>query len=644
MQAFTNLLSSGDLATFGESFRESLRDLPQKLLQKGGVGIDGSSYRQGKVTGDHQYCFSLHFEPRSEGGGLCQTGVLVATARSQPEGGRSVPIRCSWKRRIGAQLVEIPGITESVYHMSADDIGADIVCVAEPTTAEFRGRACGVLGPFALDPITQMSLENLIASGASRFPVRHYRDQNDPHPRDLQIQVTQNCVKVVHPGAGGGGDHEDVARYTADYPKVLIHPTDQLKFIMELSEDRERAYHFVALSRTSRDLIALLVRCFHARKYIVTSYMLSGLFQNPATPGAAPSATRDCDFDVRRLCRKLGKELDGSVGQLDAVERVLRTAKEEKSQLQAQLKETIGSYTEAIEKLHQQLARQRGGPIAQLQLRLHDAKAMHQKLQLESQEVAERTDEEQRRAPKAVDESEAQGLREEIARLRASINSLSGESAMHSQRDQTRAEELRRLRHDVDVLVGEKEGLEKCMAASERDKQDLVENFLYVKGCLDKLQMASLEAPAASPEIQREVTRLKSSYGQAADDRNRLAQRVEALDRDREKQKTLREAAVEKVMNSNARILEERDRLERERARMSELYQRTMGAMGASGRPAGSGGYPSGAAAAGAAPAAASPGELEALRSEAARKAELLAKREQEGESLRSRLRKLAMA
>ena len=28
---------------------------------------------------------------------------------------------------------------------------------------------------------------------------------------------------------------------------------------------RRGSYHFVALSRTSRDLIALLIRCFHSR-------------------------------------------------------------------------------------------------------------------------------------------------------------------------------------------------------------------------------------------------------------------------------------------------------------------------------------------------------------------------------------------
>ncbi|CAE8654040.1 unnamed protein product, partial [Polarella glacialis] len=102
--------------------------------------------------------------------------------------------------------------------------------------------------------------------------------------RDLQIHVTQDHVKVVHPGAERGSS-EVLAPYSADYPKVIIHPLDTCKFRLELSEEQDKVYHFVALSRTSRDLIALLIRCFHARQYVATAFILSRLFQNPATPG-----------------------------------------------------------------------------------------------------------------------------------------------------------------------------------------------------------------------------------------------------------------------------------------------------------------------------------------------------------------------
>jgi len=641
MQALRDLLGHGG---DGVNLQSIFQNLPQQLLRQTGQASDGPCHRRGSISGDNRFHFTLHFERRSEFDGLCQTGVLVATAMSSPSNGLPVPITCHWKRRIGAHLIEIPSIHGTMYSTSADDIGMDIVCQAEAVGDPTMGTAFGELGPFEVDPITRMNLENLISSGATSFPARHCRDQDDPHPRDLQIRVTQDFVKVVHPGADRGSS-EVVAPYSADYPKVILHPSDTCKFRLELSEDPEKCYRFQALSRTSRDLIALLIRCFHARKYVATSFILSRLFQNPATPGAPLTSVQAQDFDLQGLGDRLGKELDRTVGQLEVVEKVVRNANMEKSELQAQLRETISSYTEAIEKLHTQLqvASAQGGPQAAVQLQLHEARSSHSKLQLELQELREKIEEEQQKAPKSADAgsggstSEVEALRAEIQQLRTRISALAGDQQDQTKRDLTRAEELRRLRADVDMLNSEKDALELNLVHAEKEKADLIENFVHVKGCLDKLQMDSLMTPAASPEHERQVAQLKASYSQVVDERNRLAARVDALDRDREKQKQQRESALERVMNANARLLEERDKLEKEKTRVSALYQSTMGAMGA---------VPQ----AGSAAAGGAGGEdrcdqaaLDSMKAELAQKAELLRKREQEGESLRARLRKLAM-
>mmetsp|Transcript_57629 Transcript_57629/g.146270 ORF Transcript_57629/g.146270 Transcript_57629/m.146270 type:complete len:645 (+) Transcript_57629:126-2060(+) len=643
MQFMRDLLGQGD----GVNLQSIFQNFPQQLLRQTGQGSDGPCHRKGAVSGDNQFHFTLHFERRSDYDGLCQTGVLVATALSAP-GGMPVPVTCHWKRRIGAHLIEIPGIHGTMYHTSADDIGMDIVCQAEAVGDHTMGRAFGELGPFEVDPITRMNLENLISSGATSFPARHCRDQDDPHPRDLQIRVTQDFVKVVHPGADR--DPEVVASYSADYPKVVLHPSDTCKFQLLLSEDQEKCYKFQALSRTSRDLIALLIRCFHARKYVATSFILSRLFQNPATPGAPLTSVQAQDFDLQGLGDRLGKELDRTVGQLEVVEKVVRNANMEKSELQAQLRETISSYTEAIEKLHTQLASAQGGPGAALQLQLHESRSSASKMQLELQELRQAIEEEHRSAPpkgggagggggKGSSEGggngEVEGLRGEIQQLRTRISALAGDQQDQNKRDLTRAEELRRLRADVDMLNSEKDALELNLVQAEKEKADLIENFVHVKGCLDKLQMDSLMTPAASPEHERQVAQLKANYSQVVEERNRLAARVDALDREREKQKQQRESALERVMNANARLLEERDKLEKEKARVSALYQSTMGAMGAvpqAGSAAGSGGEER-----------CDQASLEVLKAELAQKTETLQKREQEGESLRARLRKLAM-
>merc|ERR1711862_297850 len=122
-------------------------------------------------------------------------------------------------------------------------------------------------------------------------------------------------------------------------------------------------------------------------------------------------------------------------------------------------------YTEAIEKLHEQLAFAKGGPAAALQLQLHEARNLYQKLQMEMQDSRTRLEELQQHAPKGSEPSAesaaaGQALREEISQLRTSIGALQGDEKMNSQRNQIRDGELRRLRNDVDMLNSEKEALE----------------------------------------------------------------------------------------------------------------------------------------------------------------------------------------
>mmetsp|Transcript_16237 Transcript_16237/g.36399 ORF Transcript_16237/g.36399 Transcript_16237/m.36399 type:complete len:616 (+) Transcript_16237:147-1994(+) len=593
---------------------------------------DSPAHRRGKVWGDANYTFSLQFEPGSKNPGVCQTGAVVAAACTKT--GQTIPLRCRWMRSVGAHTREIPKIAGGMYHASADDVGVYVVCQAEPSgpSSDAHGTAFGQIGPFELDPITRMSVEDLVAREGSRFPVRHFRDAEDQRPRDLQIHVRPDSVKVVHPGP----NNEVVAPYTADFPKVILDPQDTCHFRLELSEDREKNYHFVALSRSSRDLIVLLIRIFHARTYVANSYMLGQVVQNPMKSGFLSLDQRPCNpgYDVSKHAERLGKELDRAAGQLEAVDKMATCAHEERAQLQVQLQETISSYTEVIDKLHDQIAKAKGGLVASLQLQLHDAKALNSKLTTDMRDLRERLEQEEQTTSEGYG-AEATELREEIARLEASLRAISGGTVVSSQRDesrcQTREQELRRLRQDVDELQKEKEGLERNVQQGEREKQDLIENFLYVKGALDKLQIQSLDMPEASPEVVGEVLQLKTSYSDAVDERNRLAVKVESMDRDREKEKAHRDAAVERVMATNAKLMEERDRLQKEKSRISELYRGTMSAMGAD---------EAAEVRSGTAPSTES---LTALEAEVAEKSDQLRKAELEGDSLRSRLRKLAM-
>jgi len=316
----------------------------------------------------------------------------------------------------------------------------------------------------------------------------------------------------------------------------------------------------------------------------------------------------------------------------------VRNATSEKHELQAQLRETITSYTEAIEKLHQQL--NKAGPDAALQWKLHDTKATNSKMQLEIADVMQQMADEfpdglgqyGDDAKKAEATAEEEALKVEVEQLRKNITALAGDAVNNVQIDNSRAAELTRLRRDVDTLTDVNNGLNRNLKDAETEKQNLIDNFLNVKKDLDNLQIASLNSAAANPEMERHLTSLRIKHDEALSERNRVAAQIESIDRDRENQKQQQEAALERVMAQNAKLLEERDRMDKEKNRVSGLYQATMGAMGAGPETA--------------APSASDDGTVESvedLKERLRQKKELLTKREEESESLRSRLRKLAM-
>jgi hypothetical protein len=370
------------------NIRATLQDLPKRFLSG---RDDGEDYLLGNVSGE----FNYHFTFKLEGGGFFQTGVLVASAENAP-GGLPVPLRCKWRRRIGDMPVEIPSVTSNMYQISADDVGTDICVEVSPADLDdgHVGAALGEIGPFELDPSTRRSLDNALGAGGNRFNVTQSTTPSDRSSlhTDMQVMVSADTVKVV---MAEGKNRESVAEYSPDFPKVIIHPLDTLKFQLIMSENR--TLHLQAQSRTQRDLIALTVRCFHARKYLPTAGILQELFPVHAMgPGsgapAPPNGGGDSHLDECILQERLTKELNRAMQSKDMSEKVLRNTHHEKKQLQAQLEETIRGFTEVITGCQDQLSQgpssTSSGSAERLQEQFRDIS--NQNKTLEGQLIAQR--------------------------------------------------------------------------------------------------------------------------------------------------------------------------------------------------------------------------------------------------------------
>lgn len=625
----------------------------------------------GAVSGDHNF----HFTFRLEGSGYFQTGVLVASAH-QRAGGLPLPLRCRWKRRVGDLLVEIPGVTSNMYQISADDVGTEIVVNAEPADADegFSGVAVGTIGPFELDPSTRRSLDNALGFGSGKFFARTARAPAESggtvSPRgqpDLAITVASDAVRVASVQSGA---REVTAPYSGDYPKVIIHPLDICKFQLVL--DASNTFNLLAASRTSRDLIALNIRYFHALRIMSTQDVLAQVLPTP-TPGPGgltSSAASDADdkLDACVNLDRLVKERNRAMSTVESTEKAIRNTNHEIEQLQAQLEETIAGYTVMIETIQEQCATVESAvrgdtesvfsaPSAEPHsMQVRGLQEQLAEVQKDNRDLADEVAKTRQRLAEAKEanrggkgaspqpSAEEVKLRQERDALRAQLADMTSSS---DQADQAHAMEIKRHRQDVEALHGQKEELRRVLMDADKERQELQDNFLYVKGQLDKVQVLQAQSAGSGPQEQ-EMAKVRQSLKDLQEERNRLNTRLEGVSREAEKEKTYHETSLERVMTANSRLMEEKDRMEVECRRVAQLYAESVRqaepTAGTPGTLETTQATSLEATAEAIGEANAQDAELRDLKAQIAQVNETIHAREQENESLKNRIRKLAVS
>jgi len=692
-QQFANSLQDPGTSSTFVQIRSSLERIPQLLLSSSNL-LNTSKQEdfQGRVSGD----FNFHFQFRIEGGGFFQSGVLVAAA-SRYAGGLPVPLTCVWKRRVGDLLVHIPGVTSNMYQISADDIGTEVVVEASPADQDdgLTGTAIGAIGPFDLDPATRRSLDDALGFGEARFeasflsadddgPSRDGRNGRNKGPQDVKISISAENVKVC----GVPGKRDIVAEYGTDFPKVILHPLDSVKFTLAMGETN--TLQLAARSRSKRDLLALCVRCFHAKKHISLTAISEHLLPVQHMTTVASSVTESgSQVDACVIVERLAKELNRSMSKKEVADRALRNTSIEKQDLQDQLVETIQGFSEVMGGLEEELdaptllVQPQISPQEvqeQLQESLKTNELLEAELRRSRGEIEKlRSEREEREAHPSGGGAladEAARLREERSALQTRLLELStGSYDLQTQKktEQAHTQELKRLRQDVEALHNQKEYLRDELQEKAREKEDLQQNFLYVKTQLDKVQMK--QARSIGPGGGQEAEKHQMAVDAVGAERSELSCRLESLLNDFEKEKAYHEQSVERLMKVNGKLMEEKDRASREVMRLGQLYSEAVQqlkdlgtttaevavpekAFGATGSSSSSSYHVAAAAAAERSPFAVSrhrpeddedndkdlQQEIEQARAELRELDEKISKRDQENESLKSRIRKLAVA
>eukprot|EP00392_Amoebophrya_sp_AT5.2_P017995 g18439.t1 len=528
-----------------------------------------------------------------------------------------------------------------MYQISADDIGCKIVVearLADLNHHQYRGVAVGEIGPFELDISTRRSLDNSIGAGGSRFPVTFYKGEGGVGKQNYMLHVSAEEIKVIQPGMTERFDREISIAYTGEYPRVLIHPLDTLKF--KLLIDNNTEMHFGSLSRQSRDLIALTIRCFHARRHIGTAALLDRVFANPGNHGGGslhPGGGIESVLDLCLYTDRLRGELIRQLETRTAIEKQYNKISTEKTFLDDQLHDTITSFTGMIQDLQDQVQTSAGAPGAASSSSKNSGQHILGSLENLQNKKLENLQNENANLKIEVEEQRRQLLQEKHRNKLANPFGSGGGETIYGAR-------------------GERTQLMSRLQQADREKAELSSNFVYVKSEYDKMQMRNGGAASSSSgagaalfgsggfagsdgdgggdsaafrALQEEASRLK-------EERSRLAARVEQLTQDAEKSKTTQDQGMERVLTSNARLLEEKDRLVREVERVSRLYAEAVAGSSLSSQGQGQGqggGY-------------GSEGELQKqvrnLQLEALAKDERIRGLEAENATLKNRIRKLA--
>ncbi|PFH38596.1 hypothetical protein BESB_009380 [Besnoitia besnoiti] len=535
------------------------------------------------VWGDERFALTLR-EERQKGD---FTGLLVAEAKLKAEtGSLSAGAAYRWQRRFpNGVLMDVADVSGNTYHISADDIG----CKIQVTCSVSRlGEMYASLGPFQVDSRTRSCVLNSLAKGGSRFPccaaLEDACDASVSNPgspaarlaagfgesprghalylqgrrgdasgaeegKEFFVYVGPEEVVVTQRGgvgalndsddfdAGGMGllDRRWSARFSSEYPRLLLHPADSKRFTLALSE--EKAFVLNAYTRHQRDLIAMTLRSFHARAAIGASKLLD-LVHTVAGGGKTVAADEivseleDKRIDLYVMVHSLSSELRNAVaGRLRAVRDCDRVSKE-KEALEEEMTSTIQAFQEQLADLaSEQTPPSRACPapgaasvstknatliqinddlqVARAQIRAYTQEI--EKLQLEKNEMAMRFEaerhtfqeilrkrletlmEENRQLQAANEQLGARLVRQSSSQLESSAGAASGaESREAPERLQA---ELRRLRKEVE--------------AAHLDKHQLGHELEELKSTLSRERQ---EKEAAMASVQDALVHLKARY------------------------------------------------------------------------------------------------------------------------------------
>eukprot|EP00921_Rhytidocystis_pertsovi_P015382 GHVQ01024464.1.p1 GENE.GHVQ01024464.1~~GHVQ01024464.1.p1 ORF type:complete len:457 (+),score=73.23 GHVQ01024464.1:1447-2817(+) len=322
-----------------------------------------------------------------------------------------------------------------------------------------------------------------------------------------------------------------------------------LTCICKVVVSEEESVSLEAFSRQQRDLIALGIRCFHAKSYIATSAILDIVLAKPDYKAASGVNNVDGQIELMCLVEKLRSELNRSVDTSERCTRERDRALAEKESLQAEMTDTIQAFQAQLADsqpdgnpayaTYRTVLAEKTAHIQQLADRLmkseHDLISTRHLLNQTHKSIPPHPSSPTTttQAPSSASSGE---LKEEVKRLRKELEDF------HFDKEKLRCE----LAHTHDASTTEIRKLQ--------NKLKEVENaFLHVKGRLDN-ELVDKKSRGAEMNrqndelscIQRELKENQRSLEEVVAERNRFSKALESNKRELDKSRSTFEMDLRK--------------------------------------------------------------------------------------------------
>ena len=191
--------------------------------------------------------------------------------------------------------------------------------------------------------------------------------EEDVESVEANLFISSSVIKLCFVDSFGGTANDDAIsfKYTIDYPRIELHPFDTKRFKIIYSDDKKEGdYSFnqclelKALTRQSRDLIALAIKCFSAHTYYVNSRIISEV--NIVKQGVAAGVAKIFGGEgvtVSELLLELDfvkRELYSLINFNKSLEADKQKLKQHLKKMEDEMQMTIDSYMQIIQSQQKQ--------------------------------------------------------------------------------------------------------------------------------------------------------------------------------------------------------------------------------------------------------------------------------------------------